>query len=283
MKEFWRLLDERMETIIKPACMYRFDKLKGVKAKVSPLLWQHGVFARLNPEDYILDAIKKEQFSVSIGYVGLYETVMYMTGKSNTTEEGMKLQLEILEYLENKANQWKEETGLGFSIYSTPQEESTDWFCKKLVSKFGIIEGITDHGYMTNSYHVNPHEEIDAFSKLELEGRFQKHSKGGNVSYIETLGLENNLEAMMELLKCIYDNNTHAEINSQSDGYCYVCGYKGKMNNENEGDFNWSCPNCENNDQSKLSVVLRCCGYLSSKGVFTTGRMKDILDRIVHI
>lgn len=282
-KEFWKIFDDRMENIIKPSCIYRYTKLEGIQAKVSPLLWCHGVFARLNPNDYILDAIKKEQFSVSIGYVGLYEAVKYMTGKSNTETEGTEFQLEILKYLEDKANQWKEETGLGFSIYATPEEESTDWFCKKLVSKFGIVKGITDHGYITNSYHINPHEQIDAFKKLELEGAFQKHSKGGNVSYVETLGLERNLDSMMELLKCIYENNTHAEINSQSDGYCYECGYKGKMDNENKGEFNWICPNCGNKNQDRLSVVLRCCGYLSSKGVFTTGRMKDILDRVTHL
>ena len=272
-----------MENLIKPACEYRYKKLEGVQAKVAPLLWQHGVFARLNPNDYILDVIKKEQFSVSIGYAGLYETVLYMTGESNTSEKGKKFQLQILKALEDKANKWKSETGLGFSIYGTPIEESTDWFTKKLIARFGIVEGVTDHGYITNSYHVNPYEEIDAFSKLEIEGESQKYSKGGNVSYIETLGLENNIDAMYEIIKCIYDNNTHAEINSQSDCFCYECGYKGKLENENEGDYNWICPNCGNKDQNKLCVVIRTCGYLSSKGVYTVGRMKDILSRTVHI
>lgn len=283
MDTFWDIFDDRMENLIKPACEYRYTKLEGVQAKVAPLLWQHGVFARLNPNDYILDVIKKEQFSVSIGYAGLYETVYYMTGESNTTEIGKQFQLQVLKALEDKANKWKEETGLGFSIYGTPIEESTDWFTKKLVARFGIVEGVTDHGYITNSYHVNPHEDIDAFSKLEIEGDFQKYSKGGNVSYIETLGLEHNIDAMYEIIKCIYDNNTHAEINSQSDCYCYKCGYKGQLENENTGDYNWICPNCGNKDQEELNVVIRTCGYLSSKGIYTTGRMKDILSRKVHI
>lgn len=283
IEEFWKIFNDRMDNLIKPACEYRYKKLEGVQAKVSPLLWQHGVFARLKPDDYILDVIKKEQFSVSIGYVGLYETVLYMTGESNTTEKGSEFQIEILKALEDKANQWKEETGLGFSIYATPQEESTDWFHKKLVKRFGIVKGVTDHAYVTNSYHVNPHEEIDAFRKLELEGKFQRYSKGGNVSYVETLGLENNLEAMYEILKCIYNNNTHAEINSQSDCTCYKCGYKGKFNNENEGEFKWICPSCGNDDQDAILTVIRCCGYLSSKGIYTTGRMSDILSRVTHL
>ena len=272
-----------METLIKPACIFRYDKLKGVKAKVAPLLWQHGGFARLNPEDNITDALDKMGYSVSIGYAGLYETVKYMTGQSNTTKVGKEFQIEILKYLEDKANKWKEETGMGFSIYGSPIEETTDWITNKLIQRFGVVKDVSDHAYVTNSYHVNPHEEIDAFTKLEIEGEFQKYSKGGNVSYVETLGLENNIEAMYELIKCIYENNTHAEINSQSDCTCYKCNYKGKFDNEGEGDFNWICPNCGNKDEHLMSIVIRTCGYLSSKGKYVKGRMKDISSRVTHI
>ena len=172
---------------------------------------------------------------------------------------------------------------MGFSIYGSPIEETTDWITNKLIQRFGVVKDVSDHAYVTNSYHVNPHEEIDAFTKLEIEGEFQKYSKGGNVSYVETLGLENNIEAMYELIKCIYENNTHAEINSQSDCTCYKCSYKGKFDNEGEGDFNWICPNCGNKDEHLMSIVIRTCGYLSSKGKYVKGRMKDILSRVTHI
>lgn len=282
MKEFWDIFEDRMENLIKPMGVLRYTKLKGVKAKVAPLLWQYGAFARLKPEENITDALDKIGFSISIGYTGIYEAVEYMIGKSHTTKEGLKFAKKIMTYLEDKADQWKKETGLGFSVYGTPQEESTDWFTKKLTERFGMVENITDKGYITNSYHVNPHEEIDAFKKLEIEGELQKHSKGGNVSYVETLGLENNIPALYEVIKCIYDNNTHAEINSQSDCICYKCGYKGKFKND-EKTLDWICPNCQNKDQLLMSIVLRVCGYLSDKGNFVLGRMKDIVSRIIHI
>lgn len=281
-KEFWNIFNDRMENLIKPMGIIRYTKLKGIKAKVAPLLWEDGVFARLQPEDYITDAIDKLGCSVSIGYTGLYETVKYMTGKSNTDKDGMKFGLKIMKALEDKANDWKKETGLGFSVYGTPQEESTDWFTKKLKEKFGEIKDITDKGYITNSYHVNPYEQIDAFSKLEIEGKYQIYSKGGNVSYIETLGLENNIDAMYEVLKTMYKNNIHAEINSQSDCTCFKCGYKGKFKIDKKT-LEWVCPNCGNKDQEEMSIVLRVCGYLSDKGKFVYGRMMDIISRVTHI
>ena len=282
MNDFWRIFDERMETLVKPAGIIRYTKLKGVKAKVAPILWQHGVFGRLNPDDNITDCLDKIGFSISIGYTGIYETVKYMLGVSHTTKEGLAFATKIMEYLENKATQWKQETGLGFSLYATPQEESVDWFNKKLIERFGKVKDITDKGYITNSYHVNPHEEIDAFTKLEIEGILQQHSKGGCVSYIETLGLQDNLPALYEVLKCMYNNNTHAEINSQSDCECFKCGYKGKLKYDAKLK-KWVCPNCGNNEQNDLSVVLRTCGYLSNKGIFIDGRMADILSRVIHI
>ena len=192
---FWKLFDERMENLVKPACLLRYDKLKGVKAKVAPILWQYGVFARLNAEDYITDALDKIGYSIAIGYNGIYETTKIMTGKSHTTEEGFKFAEQVVKFLDDKANKWKAETGKGFSVYQTPQEESTDWFCNKLKAKFGIIKDITDKGYITNSYHVDVREPIDIFSKFSIEGKLQKYSKGGNVTYAETGNLTDNIEA----------------------------------------------------------------------------------------
>lgn len=282
IKEFWKIFDDRMENLVKPSLIIRYTKLKGVKAKVAPILWEHGVFGRLNPDDNITDCIDKGGFSLSIGYAGISNAVKYMIGETQLSEKGFKLANEIMEYLENKANQWKAETGLGFSVYGSPIEETVDWFVKKLIKRFGNVKGVTDSDFIVNSYHIDPREEVDAFSKLEIEGKLQRHSKGGNVSYIETLGLENNIPALYEVLKCMYDNNTHAEINSQSDCTCYKCGYKGKMNYDTINN-KWICPNCNNNDQNELSIILRTCGYLSNKGIYVDGRMADILSRKIHI
>ena len=279
-KEFWKIFEDRMENLIKPMGILRYEKLKGVKSDVAPLLWQDGAFARLKPGEPIMNALNEGSFSVSIGYAGLNEAVYYMTGKKLIDEEGYNFGIKVMKFLEDKADKWKEETGLGFSVYGTPQEETVTWFTDRLVKKFGLIEGVTDKGYITNSYHVDPHDKIDAFDKLKLEGKLQKHSKGGCVSYVETLGLENNIPALYEVIKCIYENNTHAEINSQSDCTCHKCNYKGKFNIVDE---KWICPNCNNDDPDEMTVVVRVCGYLSDKGVFTHGRMADIAARHIHI
>lgn len=279
--KFWDILNNRMENLVKPALELRYTKLKGAKAKVAPLLWQHGVFARLQADDYITDALDKVGFSLSIGYTGIYETTKFMTGESHTTKNGFKFAESVMKFLEDKANQWKEETGLGFSTYGTPQEESTDWFTKKLKAKFGEVKDITDKGFITNSYHVDVRENIDAFSKLEIEGRLQRYSKGGNVSYVESSNMENNLEALEEVIDCIYENNIHAEINTESDT-CADCGYSGCMDND-PNTLEWVCPQCSNRNQDRLSVIRRVCGYLSDKGQFMFGRMMDILNRVKHI
>lgn len=281
-KKFWELLDYRMEHFIKPMGEFRYNKLKGVTSDVAPLLWQHGVFGRLKPGQPITDCLDKMGFSISIGYNGIYEVVKYMKGVSHTTPEGFEFAKKILQFLSDKADQWKEETGLGFSVYGTPAEESTDWFAKKLVAKFGMIPDITDKGYITNSYHVDVREPIDAFTKLKIEGELQKYSKGGCVSYVETNNMENNIPALYEIVKCIYENNTHAEINTESD-YCYKCGYSGPFKNSDSEDLHWYCPNCGNEDPNEMSVVRRVCGYLSDKGIFILGRMKDIVNRIKHL
>lgn len=282
ISKFWEIFEDRMENLIKPMGILRYEKLKGVKSDVAPLLWQHGAFARLKPGEPITNALDKMGFSISIGYAGLNETVYYMTGKKLIDKEGFKFAQEIMQFLENKADKWKEETGFGFSVYGTPQEETVTWFTDRLVKRFGLIEGVTDKGYITNSYHVDPNDDIDAFSKLELEGKLQRHSKGGNVSYIETLGLEDNIPALYEVIKCIYENNIHAEINTQSDCYCHKCGYKGKFEIDKDN-FKWICPGCGNDDPKQMTIVIRVCGYLSDKGIFTHGRMMDIASRKVHI
>ena len=259
MDKFWEIFENRMEQLVKPSLMLRFDKLKGVKAKVAPLLWCHGVFSRLDEEDEILSVVK-DKFSLSIGYAGLYETVKYMTGQGQTEEEGFKFAKEIMQYLHDKAEQWKAETGLGFSIYGSPIESTTDYFSKRLKAKFGEIEDITDKGWITNSYHIDIRQPIDAFSKLKIESQLQELSTGGNVSYVEVYNMEKNLEALEEVINFMYDNNIYAEINSESD-VCGICHYTGAMEYDKET-LDWVCPNCGNRDQEKLSVVRRSCGLI---------------------
>ena len=271
-----------MENLVKPACLLRYDKLKGVKAKVAPILWQYGVFARLNAEDYITDALDKIGYSISIGYNGIYETTKIMTGKSHTTKEGFEFAEQVVKFLNDKAEKWKAETGKGFSVYQTPQEESTDWFCNKLKAKFGIIKDITDKGYITNSYHVDVREPIDIFSKFTIEGKLQKYSKGGNVAYAETGNLTDNIDALYEVIKHMYNTNIHAEINNEGSCKCFKCGYEGKMDYDKDT-LEFVCPQCKNRDLSSMSIVLRVCGYLSSKGKFIAGRMKDIINRVHHL
>lgn len=282
IKEFWNIFDYRMENLIKPACELRYNKLKGVKAKVNPLLWQHGVFARLNAEDYITDFLDKCGYSISIGYTGVYETVKYMTGKSHTTKEGFEFAKQIMKFLNDKAELWKKQTGKGFSVYQTPQEQSTDWFTNKLKDKFGEVEDITSKGFITNSYHVDVRENIDVFSKFSIEGKLQKYSKGGNVAYCESGDLTNNILALYEVIKHMYNNNIHAEINNEGSCKCFKCDYEGKMDYD-INTLEFVCPNCKNKDLKNMSIVLRVCGYLSRKGTFIAGRMKDIINRVHHI
>lgn len=259
--------------------LLRYDKFKGVKASIAPILWQHGVFARLNPDDEVLPTIKKN-FTVSLGYSGIYETVKYLTGESHTTGKGYKLALEIMQHLEDKVNEWKQETGLLFALYGTPQESTGGLFANKIKKQFGEIKDITDKGFVTNSYHVDVREEIDAFNKLELEGKLQDHSLGGVVSYVETYNMSKNLKALEQLVDFMYKHNIYAEINFESD-VCGKCGYNGVMEYNLEED-KWVCPQCGNNDQNKLSVVRRTCGYLG-ENQWTKGRVLDILNRVKHL
>ena len=279
VEKFWEIFNDRMDNIVKPSCMLRYDKLEGVKASVAPILWQHGVFSRLNPDDYIQPVVK-EKFSVSIGYAGLYETVKYMTGKGQTEKEGFEFAKQVMTFLSDKAEQYKEETGLGFSIYGSPIESTTEWFSRKLKERFGEIKDITDKGWITNSYHIDIREHIDAFTKLEIEGELQKLSLGGNVSYVEVYNMEKNLPALEEVINFMYENNIYAEINSESD-VCGKCKYTGVMDNDEET-LNWVCPNCGNDDQQTLSVIRRSCGYLGET-TWITGRKLDILNRVKHL
>lgn len=279
IKLFWDIFNNRLE-LVKESLLLRYEKLRGVKANVAPILWCHGVFSRLDPNDEIISEVKNGKFSLSLGYSGLYETVKYMTGLSHTTEEGFKFALEIMTHLKNTAEKWKDETGLGFAVYGTPQESTTGWFSDKLKSQFGEIQDITDKGWVTNSYHIDIRENIDAFSKLKIEGELQKQSTGGNVSYIEVCNMEKNLEALEQVIDFIYENNIYGEINSESD-VCGVCKYTGTMDNDTES-LDWVCPQCGNRDQNKLSVVRRTCGYLGETN-WSKGRKLDILNRVKHL
>ena len=277
--KFWDILDDYLE-LCKEMCQLRYDKLKGVKASVAPILWCHGAIARLNPDDDIIKAIDERGFTVTIGYSGLYETVKYLTGKSHTTPEGFKLAEEIMSHLLQKCNEFKEETGLRIALYGTPSESTTGWFNDRLAKQFGIIPDITDKGYITNSYHVDTREEIDAFTKIDIESKLQRYSTGGAISYIETNNMQKNVDAVIKLIQYFYENIMYAEINFESD-VCGVCKYAGVMDNDPET-LEWVCPQCGNRDQSKLSVVRRTCGYLGET-IWTKGRMKDILSRVKHL
>lgn len=254
--KFWSILDKKLE-LCKRAGLLRFDKFEGVKAEVAPLLWCHGVFSRLNPKDEILPVLK-EKFTVSLGYSGLYETVKYLKGVSHTTSEGFEFAYKVMDYLRETVKKWKEETGLAFALYGTPQESTGGLFSNKLKKEFGEIKDITTKGFITNSYHVDVREQIDAFSKLALEGVLQEKSLGGCVSYVETYNMSKNLKALEQLVNFMYDHNIYAEINFESDT-CGECAYTGVMEYDLENDI-WICPQCGNRDQHRLSVVRRTCG-----------------------
>ena len=278
INEFWKIFDERLE-IAKESLMLRYTKLKGVKASVAPIMWCHGAIARLNPDDEIISVVEKGRFTLSLGYSGVYEAVKYMTGESQTSEKGFEFAKQIMDKLNSTCQQWKEETGLGFGLYGSPQESTSGWFIDKLRKRFGIVEDITDKGWITNSYHIDIREEIDAFAKLSIEGELQKYSTGGNVSYVETYNMEKNLDALEQVIDHMYEHNIYAEINSESDS-CGVCHYTGTMIADK--DLNWVCPQCGNKDQSKLSVIRRTCGYLGET-TWCTSRKLDILNRVKHL
>ena len=280
VRKFFDILGQKLE-LARQVCELRYEKLRGVKASIAPILWQHGAIARLNPDDDILKAIDERGFTVTIGYSGLYETVKYLTGKSHTTKEGFELAEFIMRYLRDSLSNFKiNQPHLRFALYGTPQESTTGWFSEKLKAKFGVIEDITDKGWITNSYHIDIREEIDAFEKLNIESKLQNFSTGGAVSYIETNPMHDNVAAVLKLYEHMYETIIYSEINFESD-VCGVCKHTGIMDNDPET-LDWVCPVCGNRDQTKLSVVRRTCGYLGET-TWTTGRKLDIINRVKHL
>lgn len=280
MNKFWNLLDERLE-LCRQVAELRYEKLRGVKASVAPILWQHGAISRLNPDDDILKAIDERGFTVTIGYSAIYETVKYLTGKSHTTKEGFELAEQIMRHLKDKCEEFKRnQPHLKFALYGTPQESTAEWFNNKILEQFGEIPDITSKGFVTNSYHIDVREEIDAFRKLKIESELQKYSTGGAVSYVETHNMQKNTDALLQVVQYIYETIMYGEINFESD-VCGVCKYTGVMDNDPET-LDWVCPQCNNRDQNKLSVIRRTCGYLSET-IWTKGRKLDILNRVKHL
>lgn len=278
MDKFWDILDERLRLCYQ-ALMLRHERLEGTSTTISPIHWQYGAIARLSKDDKIDDLLHNGYSTISLGYAGLYECVLAMLGVSHTTEEGEKFALAVMNKLKSTCDKWKKDTGIGFGLYGTPLESTTYKFARKLRDRFGVIEGITDKDYITNSYHVNVREEIDAFRKLGFEAQFQKISSGGAVSYVEVTNLNNNLDAIEQIVDYMYDTIQYAEINTKSD-YCQVCGFDGEiLLDEN---LEWYCPNCGNRDHKKMNVCRRTCGYLGDN-FWSRGRTQEIGERYVHI
>lgn len=281
VNKFWELFEERTELCHK-ALMCRHNRLLGTVSDVAPILWQHGALARLNKGEKIDKLLFNGYSTISLGYAGLYECVKYMTGQSHTADKGKAFSLEIMKKLNDKNKGWKAQHNIDFSLYGTPLESTTYKFAKNLQRRFGIIKGITDKNYITNSYHVHVTEPIDAFTKLKFESDFQVLSPGGAISYVEVPDMKNNLDAVMNLLKYIYNNIIYAEINTKSD-YCQVCGYDGEINIvEDDTKLVWECPNCKNRDQSKMNVARRTCGYIGTQ-YWNQGRTQEIKDRVLHL
>ena len=283
MEKFWEIFEDRLENLCHVALKCRINKLKGTLSDVAPILWQHGAFARLKKGEPIDKLMYGGYASISLGYAGLYECVKYMTGKSHTDgAEGEQFGLEVMDYMNKKCDQWKKEENIGYSIYGTPIESTTYKFAKSNRKKFGVIEGITDRDYITNSYHVPVFEEIDWFEKLRIESIFQAKSTGGAVSYVEGDDLQDNEDLVVQIIQYIYETILYAELNIKSD-YCQVCGYEGEISLlEENGELVWECPCCHNRDQSKMNVTRRTCGYLG-QNFWNLGRTWDIHDRVVHI
>lgn len=280
IEKFRDILEERME-LAREVCELRYNKLKGVKASVAPILWQHGAIARLRHDQDITDAINERGFTVTIGYSGIYEAVKYLTGESHTSKKGFALAKQIMHFMKSTCEMFKEaQPHLRFALYGTPQESTTGWFSERLRQQFGDIKDITDKGWITNSYHVDIREEIDAFTKLDIESKLQQYSTGGAVSYIETANMQKNTDAILRVVQHIYETIIYAEINFESD-VCGECGYTGVMENDLET-LDWLCPQCGNKNQESLSVVRRTCGYLGETN-WSKGRKLDIINRVKHL
>ena len=281
MDKFWEIFDDRLE-LCHRALMCRHNRLRGTLSDAAPILWQYGALARLKKGETIDKLLYGGYSTISLGYAGLYECVKYMTGKSHTDPEGEPFALEVMQHMNDKCKEWKEMHNIDFSLYGTPLESTTYKFAKCLQSRFGVIPGITDKGYITNSYHVHVGEEISAFDKFAFESKFQALSPGGAISYVEVPDMQNNIPGVMAIIRFIYDNIMYAELNCKSD-YCQVCGYDGEIQIvEDDGKLIWKCPMCGNTDQNKMNVARRTCGYIGTQ-YWNQGRTEEIRDRVTHV
>ena len=281
IEKFWHIFDERLDLCYR-ALMCRHERLKGTLSDAAPILWQYGAIARLEKGEPIDKLLYNGYSTISLGYAGLYECVKYMTGKSHTDPAAKPFAIQIMQYMNDACKRWKEKHNIDFSIYGTPLESTTYKFAKCLQKRFGVIEGITDKGYITNSYHVHVTEEINAFDKLRFEAEFQHLSPGGAISYVEVPNMQNNLEAVLQVMKFIYDNIIYAELNTKSD-YCQVCGWDGEIDIVDDGGkLIWKCPKCGNTDQDKMNVARRTCGYIGTQ-FWNQGRTQEIKERVLHL
>lgn len=282
MDKFWRIFDERLDLCYR-ALMERHNRLKGTLSDAAPILWQNGALARLKKGETIDQLLYGDYSTISLGYAGLYECVKYMTGRSHTDAEAYPFAIEVMKYMNEACDRWKEETNIGFSTYGSPIESTTYKFAKCLQKRFGIIEGVTDKSYITNSYHVHVSEEIDAFTKLEFESKFQELSKGGAISYVEVPNMQNNIPAVISLIRFIYDNIMYAELNTKSD-YCQECGFDGEIHivKDLDGKLIWECPKCGNRNQDTMNVARRTCGYIGTQ-YWNQGRTHEIQERVLHL
>ena len=279
--KFWKIFDERLE-LCHRALQYRHNRLKGTLSDAAPILWQYGALARLKKGEPIDKLLYGGYSTISLGYAGLYECCKYMTGKSHTDPAAKPFALSVMQHMNDKCNEWKNAENIDYSLYGTPLESTTYKFAKCLQKRFGIVPGITDRNYITNSYHVHVTEQIDAFTKLKFESEFQRLSPGGAISYVEVPNMQDNLEAVIKVMQFIYDNIMYAELNTKSD-YCQVCGYDGEIKIvEDDGKLVWECPHCHNRDQSKLNVPRRTCGYIGTQ-FWNQGRTAEIKDRVLHL
>ena len=260
--KFWKIFDERLDLCYQ-ALMYRHNRLKGTLSDAAPILWQYGALARLKKGETIDKLLYGGYSTISLGYAGLYECVKYMTGKSHTDEEAKPFALSVMQHMNDKCKEWKAKENIDFSLYGTPLESTTYKFAKCLQKRFGVIEGVTDKNYITNSYHVHVSEKIDAFTKLKLESEFQQLSPVGAISYVEVPNMQDNIPAVLAVMQYIYDNIMYAELNTKSD-YCQVCGYDGEIQivEDEDGKLVWECPHCHNRDQTKMNVARRTFGYI---------------------
>ena len=281
MNSFWSIFDERLDLCYR-ALLCRHERLKGTLSDAAPILWQHGALARLEKGEPIDKLLFGGYSTISLGYAGLYECVKYMTGKSHTDPDATPFALDVMQHMNDKCKEWKAKHNIDFSLYGTPLESTTYKFSKCLQKRFGIIPGVTDKAYITNSYHVHVTEEIDAFTKLSFESKFQALSPGGAISYVEVPNMQQNIKAVLQIIRYIYDNIMYAELNTKSD-FCQVCGFDGEISIvEDDGKLVWECPNCHNRNQDKMNVARRTCGYIGTQ-FWNQGRTQEIKERVLHL